>query len=428
MKNELFENVKKVHFIGIGGIGVSALAKLMLLLGKEVSGSDRVEGVTIDKIKNAGANVYIGHNKSNLSSDVDMIIYSPAIPESNPERIGAKERNIPQYSYPEMLGLISKNKYTIAVSGTTGKTTTTAMLTDIFINSEKDPTVVIGSFLNKQKENIVFGKSEYFIVEACEYKRSFLNIEPDILVITNIEEDHLDYYESIDEIIDVFSEMIKRIPKDGYIVCNLNDENTQKAVELSNTEANIVDYSKIKVDFKMKVPGEHNQMNAKSAYGVGKILGLDEDKIKQALEEFSGTWRRFEYKGETESGSLVYDDYAHHPTEIKATLSAAREKFEDKKIIAIFQPHLYSRTKIFLDDFANSFNNIDKIIIADIYAAREKKDESIHSKDLIPKIKNSEYIKNFKDIISYIKENDGGNNVIITIGAGDIYKIGEDLI
>lgn len=429
MKNDLFKEIKKAHFIGIGGIGVSALARMMILLGKEVTGSDQAANLATQKIEQAGGRVFIGHGSGNLLENVDIVIYSPAIPQNNSELIKAKKIDIPCYSYPQALGLISKNRYTLAVAGTHGKTTTTAMLADILIQAEKDPTVVVGSFLSQQRENFILGQSSYFIVEACEYKKSFLKLKPDILIITNIDADHLDYYGSLKKIIRSFAKLIKKVPEDGYIIVDMSDSNIQKALDLVKPKAKAIDYSRQNLEVELKVPGEHNKLNAQAALAAAQVLEINQKYINQALQDFSGTWRRFEYKGETGQGALVYDDYAHHPTEIRATLAAVREKFPSKKIIVVFQPHLYSRTKFLLDDFAQSFNQADKIIVADIYAAREKFDETIHSQDLVKKIGDkANYISDFERIAEQINKCADKNALVIILGAGDIFKIAKKLV
>lgn len=429
-----FNNVKHIHFIGIGGVGVSALARMALLNKVNVAGSDILEGVIFKKIKKLGGKVVIGHKKANLSKETEMVIYSPAIPENNPELSLARKLKIPTYSYPEALGMISKDMYTIAVSGAHGKTTTTSMIAEIMISAKKDPTVVVGGLLKKQKDNFVLGKSKYFIAEACEYKESFLSLFPQILVITNIDNDHLDYYKNIKRIQDAFAKFIIKVPRDKFIVCNPSDKNIksaiEKALQITNKIAKIIDYTKEKLNIELLIPGEYNIQNAKAALAVAQLIGIKKEQVKNFLGKFLGSWRRFEYKGKTKNGAFIYDDYAHHPTEIRATIKATREKFPDKEIIIVFQPHLYSRLKFLLKDFAKSFNNANKVIVADIYAAREKDDKSIHARDLVKEMQRYKtgvsYIKNFSDIKKYLKKvND--NAVIITMGAGDIYEIGEKL-
>ena len=430
MKNVDLGKVKKAHFVGSGGIGVSAISRMMLAEGKIVSGSDVSDSAIIDELRKLRAKIFIGHSADNVADDVDLLVYTPALTADNPELKKAVELGMPTFSYPEMLGLISKNKYTIAVSGAHGKTTTTAMIAKIFIDAGKDPTVIVGSLLKDQGSNFVAGKSEYFVVEACEYKKSFLNLNPKIIVITNIDNDHLDYYGNLENIKKAFGEFAAKLPEDGYLVCDSNDKNLKEII--GKVKCEIIDYTKVNNNFNLKIPGEHNIKNAQAAMAVAEILGVDFKKAENSLESFEGTWRRFEFKGETKNGVLVYDDYGHHPTEIKATLKGAREFFGGKKIWCVFQPHLYSRTKLLFADFGKSFGDADKIILADIYAAREPKDESINSKMLAEEItKNggkARYMKSFDKVTGFLAENARKGDVVITMGAGDIYKIGDNLL
>lgn len=435
-------NIKRAHFVGIGGIGISSIARMFLLKGKKVSGSDMSESEVVRELVKLGAKIKLGHKKENLDPKTDLLIHSIAVPENNPELVKAKKLGIKVLTYPETLGLISKNHYTVAIAGTHGKTTTTAMTAKVFIDAGLKPTAIVGSLLKDEGSNFIAGSSEYFIVEACEYKRSFLNLNPKILAITNIDNDHLDYYKNLKEIQKAFSELAAKIPQDGFLVCNPNDSKIKPI--LKSAKCQIVDYTKVKDDFKLQFPGKHNKENAKVAFAVGRIIGTAEKKILKSLKNFSGTWRRFDFKGTTKNRTLVYDDYAHHPTEVKATLASFKEKFPTKKLIVIFQPHLFSRTKLLLDDFAKSFKNADEIIVAPIYAAREKIDESINSSMLAEKIKSRSRafgslrgkqngkpvlaLENFEKISDYLIDNTGKNDLIITMGAGDIYKVGERLI
>lgn len=426
--------IQKIHFIGIGGIGISAIARMMLLEGKEVSGSDRELSSITEELSKLGAKIYEKQNYSNVPSDTDLVVYSIAVPEANPELKAVFDLSIPTMTYPEILGVISKDKYTIAVSGTHGKTTTTAMIAKVFIEAKKDPTVIVGSFLKEQKSNFIAGKSQYFIVEACEYRRSFLNLSPKILVITNIDNDHLDYYGDLAGVVKAFREFAERLSADDFLVCNASDKTVKQI--LSNLVCKIVDYSLVSEDLlsklKLKIPGKHNIENAKAVLSVSGILGIDKDTAVSALNNFSGTWRRFEYKGKTATGAIVYDDYGHHPTEIKATLQGAREMFSDKNIKVVFQPHLYSRTKLLLADFAEAFSDSDEVIVAPIYAAREKSDASISSEILAEKIclngVKAIALKDFDEIKEYLAESLKKDDILLTMGAGDIFKVGEDLL
>ncbi len=434
-----FRNAKKIHFIGIGGIGVSAMARMALSENKKVTGSNLSESEITKELKKLGANIYIGHKETNLELGTDLVIYSPAIPFDNSELKKAQERNIPTISYPQSLGDVSENKYTIAVSGTHGKTTTTAMIADIMKNSYLDPTVIIGSLLKKEKTNFIHGNSEYFLTEACEYKRSFLELQPNILIITNIDLDHLDYFKNLNDIQKAFKQLISKMGGKDYIVCNPDDK--RMIPVLVDAKPKIIDYiSQGATGLNLKIPGEHNIQNALACLATANVLGVNHNDAVKSLNNFEGTWRRFEYKGQTKKKTLIYDDYAHSPAEIQATLKGAREFFrnsdvsqkQNKKITVIFQPHLYSRTKIFLDDFAKSFSNADRIIILPIFAAREKEDTEINSKMLAKKIKKSNLETYFIEYDKLLKEFNinifGPDDVIITMGAGDVYKIGEKML
>lgn len=428
------DNIKKAHFVGIGGIGVSAIARLFIQKGLEVSGSDRDSSIVTDALIKLGAKINIGHKSDNLPDDANILIYTIAIDIENPEFVKAKNLGIKMLSYPEVLGVVSKEKYTIAVSGTHGKTTTTAMIGKILVDTDKDPTIIVGSLMKGPMSNLVVGESQYFVVEACEYRRSFLNLTPRIVVITNIDNDHLDYYKDLEDIKSAFRELVSKLGENDYLVCNKKDERLQGIVQ--SAKCTVVDYTEntLAENLELKVFGAHNVENAKAALSVTEILEIDSDKARSSIEEFTGTWRRFEYKGKTGNGAMVYDDYAHHPTEIRATLEGARNFFKDKKIAVVFQPHLYSRTKLLLADFAKSFDHADLVILSDIYAAREVRDDTISSKILSDEInKNCEkhradYVGNLENTEIYLKEKEKNFDVIITMGAGNISSISDKLI
>jgi UDP-N-acetylmuramate--alanine ligase len=302
------------------------------------------------------------------------------------------------------------------------------MIAKILIDLGMDPTVIVGSLLKEQKSNFISGKSKYFIVEACEYRRSFLNIEPKILVITNIDNDHLDYYKDIKDIQSAFHEMAMKVPEDGYIVYFSNDPLVYEV--LQGVKAKKVDaLDSYSHNMKIAVPGEHNKKDGAMALTVACLLKIDKEKAVEKLSTFSGTWRRFEYKGQTKSGALVYDDYGHHPTEIKATLAGAREYFGNKKIKVVFQPHLFSRTKLLLDDFAHAFSDADEVILAPIYPAREAFDSSISSEILAEKIgPKAKSFPDFSIIEKYLLDSLSENDILMIVGAGDIYKVGEEIL
>lgn len=429
MAQKLFNNFTHIHFIGIGGIGISAIARMFLLQGKKVSGSDAADSKVVKELREGGAKIYLGHAAKNIPKNTDLVIYTIAITENNPELVEAKKRKIKLLTYPQTLHEISKDAYTIAISGTHGKTTTTAMIAKMMIDAGLDPTVIVGSFLKDYQSNFIAGKSNYFIVEACEYRKSFLNIQPTIALVTNIDNDHLDFYKDITDIQNAFGEFISQVPKEGYVIAHTKNKTVIPV--LPKTKARIIDSKKFMDDkLSLKVPGKHHRENASLVLGLASILGIDLKNAKKSLADFVGTWRRFEYKGKTKSGAVIYDDYGHHPTEVKATLSGAREFFGKKKIIVVFQPHLYSRTKALLSEFATAFTDADEVLVAPIYAAREQLDPSITSDILVQKMKHKKAISlhSFEEIEEYLSKKLKKNTVVITMGAGDIYKVGEALL
>jgi len=429
-----FKDCKRIHFVGIGGIGISAVARMLLLEGKTVSGSDRSASVVTDELLAAGATVTIGQEKSNLPDECDLVIYTVAIPLENPELVEAKEKGIPCLTYPETLNLISEEKFTIAISGTHGKTTTTAMIAKILIDEGLDPTVIVGSLMKNPsggKSNFIAGKSKYLVVEADEYRKAFLNLTPHVLVITNIDADHLDFYKDLADIQNTFGELVAKIPKDGALVTNSHNDHITPV--LASASCGVVDYTQLKLTKPLSVPGEHNRQNARAALSVAALLKIPFDHAMESLISFTGVWRRFELKGTTAKGALVYDDYAHNPQKVAAALAGAREMYPDRKIIAVFQPHLFSRTKLLLHEFAHSFSDADEVLIAPIFPAREAFDPTISSRMLADELKkqnvNARAFEDFPSIIEYLKTvNLDEKCVLLTIGAGEAYKIGESLL
>ena len=431
--------IKNVHFIGIGGIGISAIARMMLHDGKVVTGQDMQDGQVVQELIKAGIEVKIGQSYENIPNDVDLIVYTIAIDTYDPELKGKleKQADIPIRSYPQMLDIISRDKYTIAVSGTHGKTTTTAMIAQVLSDNGNDPTVIVGSLLVGSKSNFIAGKSEYFVVEACEYRRSFLNINPKVLVITNIDEDHLDYYKDIEDIKSAFHEMVMKLPSDGFVICDPEDKNIADVIKDIN--AKVINYKQFfNENLKLKIPGIHNKKDAACAIASLSVLDISKEISEKYLANFPGTWRRFEFKGKLKNGVFVYDDYAHHPTEIMATLEGFRELYPKKegwKIHVIFQPHLFSRTKLLLNEFAQSFKDTDEVIILPIYYAREEDDGTISSKILADKInkntKNAKAFSNFDEVEKYSKIElmyMDDKDIIVTMGAGEAFKIGDRLL
>jgi len=430
----------KIYFIGIGGIGVSALAQYYLSKGHQVSGSDLVSSEITDFLKKKGAKIYIGpHKKNHLKPDIKQVIYSPAVKKNNPELLEAKKKGIKIQSYPQALGELTKEYFTIAVSGTHGKSTTTAMISLILIKAGLDPTVIIGTKLKEfGNSNFRMGKGKYLIIEADEWSASFLNYWPKIIVLTNIEKEHLDYYKNLKHILKTYQEYISHLPRNGMLVINKDDKNISK-LKIQNLKSHpksrsfsLKQKEAKKLKKILKIPGEHNILNALASLKTARILKIPDRVSFKALSGYKGAWRRFEkYKFKIGNQKLeIISDYAHHPTEIKVTLKAIREKFPHKKIWCIFQPHQYQRTFYLFKDFVKVFREIpiDKLIITDIYdvAGREKggMENKVSSGKLAKAIDRTWVIYlPKKKIINYLKKSLKGREVVIIMGAGDIYKI-----
>lgn len=418
-----------IHMVGIGGIGMSALAQLLHARGKKVTGSDRDESPTTQLLREKGIDVRIGHG-SEIPKEAELLVYSDAVSADNPERVSARDRGVRQVSYFELLGDVSREARTIAVAGTHGKTTTTGMLAAILKVAGKEPTTIVGSIVRDFGSNFLDGREDLFVVEACEYRDHLLELSPEILIITNVELDHTDFFPSLSALQRTFRAAAERIPGHGVIVTDPNDENIKPI--LTHVKAKIVDYALEDVP-ELGLIGEFNKTNARAAKAASMVAFPDIDSavVNTALQNFKGSWRRFEFKGETPNGAQVYDDYAHHPTAVRKTIEAARKQFPEKRIIVTFHPHLYSRTKSFLEEFADALATADFSIIAPIYAAREKEDPSISNHTLSDMIRTkggeSAAIDSFDDIRDVLlREN--SNTLIITMGAGDIYKVAEQIV
>jgi len=420
------------YFIGIGGIGISALAKFYLSRGEEIAGSDACDSELLDTLRASGAKIFIGQKAENIPSNCTEIIHTPAAKDDNPEIIEAKKRGLKILSYPEALGELSKNYYTIAISGTHGKSTTTSMLGLALIEAGLDPTIIVGTKLKEfNNTNFRAGKSKYLVIEACEHEASFLNYYPQIAIITNIEEDHLDYYKTLENIQKAFEEFVSHIPEDGYLV-------KEKGISLeskgTNISYSITDEEMVKIKPIMQLPGEHNLLNALAVYKVAKILGAKEEDVLRSLSKYQGSWRRFDISN---IGKFIFiDDYAHHPTEIEATLKSAREKYPDKKICCVYEPHQYQRTQFLFDGFISTFQNnlknknLDQLFLIDVYdvVGREGDEEikkNYNSKILAERIQNPNclYVGNTQEIKNVINDYD----VVIMMGAGTIYNISQKL-
>ena len=450
----------EIYFIGIGGIGVSALAQYYLEKGHKVNGSDLVSSETTRLLKKKGAKILIGkHKAKNLPKGVDLVVYSPAIQKNNPELKRAYKlksniqypiSNIQIKSYPQALGDLTKKYFTIAVCGTHGKSTTSAMIALILIKAGLDPTVILGTKLKEfEKTNFRMGNQypipniQYpiLVIEADEWQASFLNYWPKIIVLTNIEKEHLDYYKNLNHILKTYKEFVGHLSKEGILIVNKDDENISK-LQLKTKNFSLKQKEVKKLKKILKVPGEHNVYNALAALTLARVLKIPDKISFKALSEFQGTWRRFEVvetnlrgyqRGLTRKITII-SDYAHHPTEIKATIEACREKFKNKKIWLIFQPHQALRTFYLFDDFVKVFkkalqqNQINRLIITDIYdvAGREQKEikRKISSKKIIKTIDNQKAVYLSKEkIVRYLKKNLKGKEVVIIMGAGDIYYL-----
>ena len=450
---EELKQYKHIHMIGIGGVSMSGIAEILKKWGFIVTGSDTHSSEITDRLIQNLIPVTIGHDLENLEKS-DLVVYTAAISKDDIELNRAKELNIPVVERGNFLGRLTKAfRNTICVSGTHGKTTTTSMISMCFIEACKDPSIQIGAYLNSIDGNYRVGNSEYFIIEACEYVESYLKLFPKTEVILNIDNDHLDYFGSLENIVNSFSKYVKLLPKDGLLVINWDDENCRTITK--NTEAKAVTYAiesqtanfvarnivfndngfptfdvyynnNFFKTISLSVPGRHNVLNALACIAVCNEYGIDREDIKNALHKYTGAHRRFEFKGSF-NGVNIFDDYGHHPTEILATANALKQKKYNESWI-IFQPHTYSRTKNLLDDFATSLLNFDHVIVTDIYAARETNTYNISSKDLVDKInafgKHAIYIKDFGDIVTFIKENTHTGDIVLTLGAGTVTEIG----
>lgn len=411
--------------VGIGGIGMSALAQLLHARGVAVTGSDREESPTTRLLEKKGVHVMIGHG-SVVPENSELLVYSDAVQADNAERQDAREKQIPQRSYFELLGEISRTTRTIAVAGTHGKTTTTGMVAKILADAGEQPTAIIGSIVRDFESNFLPGRDDLFVVEACEYRDHLLELNPEILVITNIELDHTDFFPSLAALQSTFRTAVEKVPAAGVIICNPEDPNVAAVIKKAN--ARIVDYTQKAVGSLLLV-GEFNRENARAALAAAQAAAplLSQEAAVKSLSEFRGSWRRFEYKGKTPQGALVYDDYAHHPTAVAKTIAGAREKFPDKKIVVAFHPHLYSRTKSFLKEFAEALAHADRAIVAPIYAAREAEDPSVSNHILAETAGEKAIALDSFDAIREEVLKEGEGSLIITMGAGDIYKVAEQI-
>lgn len=449
---------KHIHLIGIGGISMSAIAETLKNWNYTVTGSDLNQSIITDNLNLHGIPTVIGHDTENAKK-ADLIIYSAAISEQDPEMVIAKEYNIPLIGRGQFVGYLTKlYKQSICISGTHGKTTTTSMISICFVNAGKDPSIEVGALLKEIGGNYRVGNSEYFILESCEYKANFLKFFPNTEIILNIDNDHLDFYKTFDNIVKAFKDFSLILDEDGLLVTNADDANCFALKDIvkskfisygiENQKANFIAKNitfdkngfasfdvykngKLFSSISLSIAGKHNVLNALACIATCDYYGISKDVIANSLKTFTGAERRLEYKGTLSNNVPIFDDYAHHPTEIKATANAVKNKTYNESWV-IFQPHTYSRTKLLLNDFADAVSNFDNIIILDIYAAREKNTFDISSKDLVDKInsngKKAIYMPDFNEVVSYVKEHVKEDDIIITLGAGTVTKIGPMLL
>ena len=453
-----FTQYKRVHCLGIGGIGLSAVAEILLDRGYIVSGTDINPSKVTRHLECLGIKVFTSHEPENVEN-VDAIVYSAAVSDENPEVIRARQLGLPMFSRAEVLGMLMDDyKNSVAICGTHGKTTVTSMTSLILRNAQYKPTILVGGNLPQINGNVEIGGTEYFVTEACEYMDSFLQLRPSIGVILNIDSDHLDYFKDMDHIVKSFGAFVERIPPHGIIIAfgdnpfvrsilkghdnkityGYSESNDYYAENIQFNENgfpvfDICHEGERVAEISLNVPGEHNVLNAMAAFVTASYLGVGTDVIASTLREYSGANRRFDFIGTTDKGVRVIDDYAHHPTEIMATLAAARN-VKHNKLWLIFQPHTYTRTKALFNEFTNAFGDADVVILTDIYAAREKDVYNISSYKLMTAMKAKHpdkpvyYVKDFEDIVKYIEKFAGKDDIVMTMGAGDVYKVGDMLL
>ncbi len=446
---------RKIHFIGIGGIGLSAIAKVLLEEGYRVSGSDlRLSPIT-DALADMGAVIYQGHRVENLG-DADLVVISSAIPADNAEIAAARERGIPVVKRDWVLGRMMEGRFGIAVAGSHGKTTITAMISLLLTEAGLDPAFIVGGVLENLGTNAKAGRGEYFVIEADEYDRTFLGLKPRIAVVTNIEMDHPDCYPELDELLEAFRGFVGLVPADGWVI-GCGDEPRVREVLANGRGAEVVTYGlgegvewraenirpnelggndfvalhegRPVGEFSLRIPGLHNVKNSLAVLAVAHQVGVSPADARETLRRYRGVQRRFEVKGEVD-GIVVIDDYAHHPTQIRTTLRTARERYPGRTIWVVFQPHTYSRTKALLADFAASFADADHVIITDIYAAREFDDLEVSAADIVARMRHPDarYIPGLNEAADYLVDHLKPRDVLITLGAGDGYKVGENVL
>lgn len=450
------KRVRRLHMVGIGGAGMSGIAEVLHENGFVVTGSDMGEGSVIDYLKHLGIRVDSKHEAKNVE-DADLVVYSSAIPYDNPELVEARARRIPVIRRAEMLGELMRMKYTLAISGTHGKTTTTSIVGEIWEAAGLDPTIIVGGVVKGKGSGAKVGKGDYLIAESDEFDRSFLSMMPSSAIVTNIDADHLDTYENIDEIKEAFVQFVNKIPFYGQAILCIDDPNVQQIY--SKVRKPVITYgfsrqAKYHIDnlrfekgyphfeifndgvslgeFQLQIPGRHNVLNATAAVALAMEEGIDVEVARRAVAAFEGVQRRFEFLGE-KNDVLVFDDYAHHPTEATATLQGFRDAFPDRRVIVAFQPHLFSRTRDQHDAFGSAFANCDVLLCTDIYPARERPIEGVtgalvSDSALAFGHRNARFVGDQMNLLPILKEELKPGDVVVLMGAGNIWKLGQKIL
>ena len=413
---------------------MTALAQILQSQGIEVLGSDTKEKFFTDQVlKRLKIKVIEGFNKKNIPFDVDLVIVSVAYLSQgvkNPEVDQIKKQGLPLLTYAQILGQLFQEKYGLAVAGTHGKSTITAMLGLVLEEAGFDPTVIVGTKVIQWQSNARIGRSRYLVAEADEYRNNFLHYSPQVLVLTSLEYDHPDFFKDFQEYQKTFQQLVQKIPASGFIVANGQDNHVKEVIK--KAKCRVVEYFPDRLKIKLKVPGQHNLWNASAVMTTALELGVKPKTIKKALADFQGTSRRFEIKGQSK-GILLIDDYAHHPTEIQVTLKAAKEFYPQKKIWAVFQPHTFSRTEALLKDFGSAFKQADQVIILDICGSAREKSGQVHAQDLVREIRKYKkgkvkYISTIKETAEYLRKQAKAGQVVLTMGAGDVWKLSTILL
>ena len=455
----MFSSIKKIHFVGIGGAGMSGIAEILLNEGFKISGSDKSLSEVTERLQQLGAIIFEGHSAKNIADDVDALVYSSAVTMDNDEVLEAQRRKIPIIRRAEMLAEVMRLKYGIGIAGTHGKTTTTSMTSLVLMEGGLDPTVIVGGRLHGLGgTNARLGKGEFIVVEADEFDRSFLSITPTIAVLTTLDVDHLDTYRDLEDIKNAFIQFANKVPFYGFVVLCL-DEPTLQDLMIHLKKKKIISYGlnpqadlqAVDIHHKentttftvekegnelgtisMQATGKHNVQNALAAIAVGLELGIPFVQVKEGIEKFSGVYRRWEKKGEV-NGIMVFDDYAHHPTECRATLDGAKSGWRKKRIVCVFQPHLYSRTRDFYEEFGKAFLLSDVLVVTDVYPAREEPIQGITGELIVNAAKqyghkDVHYVPDKKNFPQFLKTIAKENDLVVTMGAGDVWKCGMEFI